>query len=192
MVQPLTRGVLIGTVIGDGYLERHGKGVRLEVIHSNRYKKYVEWKHKILSELTPGPLYHRESPVSYWRFLTRSHPFLEYLREIFYEDNRKIILVDINKLLIRPLSLAVWFMDDGTLDKSHGSILFETQSYSIDDIFRLSNCLKKNFGLCSSIHRSGRNRGLRLYIPVREAKKLSRLIKRFILPCMAYKLSIPL
>jgi hypothetical protein len=39
------KDTLIGIVLGDGYLEPHGRGVRLQVIHSARYKAYVEWKH---------------------------------------------------------------------------------------------------------------------------------------------------
>lgn len=32
---------LIGTVLGDGYLEPHGRGARLQVNHSVRLKAYV-------------------------------------------------------------------------------------------------------------------------------------------------------
>ena len=35
---------LLGIVLGDGYLEPHGKGIRLQVNHAARFKSYVEWK----------------------------------------------------------------------------------------------------------------------------------------------------
>ncbi len=69
---------LIGTVLGDGYLEPHGRGVRLQVNHSERFKAYVEWKRREFLELAPSPLHrHDNGGYPFWRFVTRSHPYLE-------------------------------------------------------------------------------------------------------------------
>jgi hypothetical protein len=56
---------------------------------------------------------------------------------MFYLDGKKVVPSQISELLKTPLSLAVWFMDDGTVDKRRGSVLFETQSFSFEDIERL-------------------------------------------------------
>jgi len=82
-------------------------------------------------------------------------------------------------------------MDDGTIDKRQGSMLFETQNFLKQDIEKLKECLKKNFGIESQIHQSGKNRGFRLYIPVRQACKLTKLIRPFMVSSMQYKLSYP-
>jgi hypothetical protein len=183
------RELLHGTVLGDGYLEPHGKGVRLQIIHSVAQKEYIEWKHRELAQLNPSPLYYyAKTRYPFWRFVTRSHPYLMELRELFYVAGRKIIPDRILELLNTPQSLAVWFMDDGTLNKSSGSMLFETQSFSTEDIEKLRNCLQVNFGIQSRPCKSGKGRGLRLYIPVREARKLKAIIEPYVISQMRYKL----
>lgn len=183
---------LIGTVLGDGYLEPHGRGVRLQVNHAERFKAYVEWKRAELLELKPSPL-HRNDNAGYpfWRFVTRSHPYLTELRGLFYVGNRKIVPEMIGSLLTHPKSLAVWFMDDGTIDRRQGSLLFETQSFGADDLKRLVVAVRDNFGVEVTIHRSGVGRGSRLYVAVAEARKLASIISPYVLPELRYKLPFP-
>ena len=131
---------LIGLVLGDGDLEPHGRGVRLQVNHAARFKAYVEWKRQELPELKPSPLHRNDNDgYPFWRFVTRCHPCLVELRRLFYRSARKIVPPMIGELFTHPKSLAVWFMDDGTCDRRQGSILFETQSFGPDDLDRLKN-----------------------------------------------------
>lgn len=183
---------LIGIVLGDGYLEPHGRGIRLQVNHAERFKAYVEWKRQELIELKPSPL-HRQDNGGYpfWRFVTRSHPYLAELRTLFYVGNRKVVPETIGRLLTHPKSLAVWFMDDGTHDRRQGSVLFETQSFGPNDLERLRAVLCDNFDIRSAVHRSGVGRGSRLYVSVEEAKKLAEIIEPYTLPELRYKLPFP-
>jgi hypothetical protein len=183
---------LIGIVLGDGYLEPHGRGVRLQVNHAERHKAYVEWKHRELSDLQPSPLHKNDNGgYPFWRFVTRSHPHLIELRRLFYTGNTKVVPETIKVLLTHPKSLAVWFMDDGTCDRRQGSVLFETQSFGHGDLERLKMVLTDNFGIRSSIHRSGVGRGSRLYVPVAEARNLAEIIGPYVLPELRYKLPFP-
>ena len=183
---------LIGTVLGDGYLEPHGSGVRLQVNHAARYKAYVEWKHQELRELQPGPLHqHDNGGYPFWRFVTRCHPYLAELRRLFYMNGRKVVPETIGTLFKHPESLAVWFMDDGTCDRRQGSILFETQCFGPEDLQRLQAVLWDNFGVKTTVHRSGVRRGQRLYVTVAEAKSLAQLIGPYVVPDMRYKLPFP-
>ena len=183
---------LIGTVLGDGYLEPHGRGVRLQVNHAERLKAYVEWKHRELVELRPSPLHrHDNGGYPFWRFVTRSHPYLLELRGLFYAGRTKVVPETIGRLLTHPKSLAVWFMDDGTCDRRQGSVLFETQCFGPDDLERLKAVLRDNFGIGSAVHRSGVRRGSRLYVSVAEARKLAEIIEPYVLPELRYKLPFP-
>lgn len=183
---------LIGVVLGDGYLEPHGRGVRLQANHAERFKSYVEWKHLELAELRPSALhYENNGGYPFWRFVTRSHPYLAELRRQFYAGKKKIVPEAIGDLLTHPKSLAVWFMDDGTCDRRQGSVLFETQSFGSDDVVRLKGVLRDNFSIQSAVHRSGAGRGLRLYVSVAEARKLTDIIESYVLPEMRYKLPFP-
>jgi len=59
------RETLLGIVLGDGYLEPHGQGTRLQVNHAARFKAYVEWKCQELLELRPSPLHHQDNGTSF-------------------------------------------------------------------------------------------------------------------------------
>ncbi len=100
------KDIVIGTVLGDGYLEQHGKGVRLQVVHCVAQEPYVKWKHSELSVLLPSPMYLYNGKYPFWRFVTRSHPFLEKLRQIFYVNRKKRIPNDIGKYLDNPVSIS--------------------------------------------------------------------------------------
>ncbi|MEW6209738.1 MAG: hypothetical protein AB1631_15325 [Acidobacteriota bacterium] len=183
------RELLHGTMLGDGYLEPHGRGIRLQVVHSASQKAYIEWKHKELAQLNPSPLYYyAKARYPFWRFVTRSHPYLAELRELFYVESKRVVPDTIMELLNSPQSLAVWFMDDGTLNRSSGAVAFETQSFSPGDIEKLQTCLQANFGIRSNPIKSGVGRGLILYVPVAEARKLSAIIEPHVISQMRYKL----
>jgi hypothetical protein len=183
---------LLGIVLGDGYLEPHGRGIRLQVNHAARFKAYVEWKRQELLELKPSPIHnHDNGGYPFWRFVTRSHPYLTELRRLFYMGGKKVVPETIGTLLTHPKSLAVWFMDDGTCDRRQGSVLFETQCYAAVDLERLRETLERNFGIKSAAHRSGVGRGQRLYVTVAEAKKLAAIIRPYMLPELRYKLPFP-
>jgi recombination protein RecA len=186
------KDTLIGIVLGDGYLEPHGRGVRLQVIHSARYKAYVEWKHRELQPLQPSPLHYQANRgYPYWRFVTRCHPVLADLRAIFYEGRRKRIPATIDTLLTSPKSLAVWFMDDGTCDKRQGSIKLETQCFTTEELERLCEALRRNFGLEARIHQSLKRRAHWLYIPVSQARAFTQIVEPYIVPVMRCKLPFP-
>ncbi len=189
---PDVKDILIGTTLGDGYLEQHGRGVRLQVVHSVRFKEYIEWKHKQLRVLGCSPIHLCKAEYPFFRFVTKIHCYLAELKRIFYCNKRKIIPDSISDLLKTPLALTVWYMDDATRGEGkYPAIKFETQILEEEDISKLKLCLQRNFEIQSAIHKSGKNRGLRLYIPAKGAVRLNNLIKPYILPCMEYKLPYP-
>jgi hypothetical protein len=183
---------LIGIVLGDGYLEPHGRGIRLQVSHAARCHAYVAWKRDELLELGPSPLHYNDNGgYPFWRFVTRCHSYLAELRRLFYRDGRKVVPETIGELLTHPKSLAVWFMDDGTCDKRQGSILFETQCFDAVGLDLLKRALWINFRIKATVHRSGVRRGQRLYVTVADARKLAELVLPYVLPELRYKLPFP-
>ena len=183
--------VLAAMVLGDGYLEPHGRGVRLQVNHSKRYRDYVEWKHELLKAFGPSPIHYCQAQYPFWRFVTRAHPVLTQLRTLFYVNGVKQVPRDISSLLNTPRALAVYFMDDGTQDKRYGTLRFETQSFTLESIERIQQCFEMNFGIQTRVHRSGLGRGLRLYVSAREAQKVAEIIRPFLVASMLYKLPCP-
>jgi len=114
------KSILFGIILGDGYLQKTGKkNARLRLEHGKDQKEYLLWKVRKLGKIFQGrPKYlERIHPSTkrkycYWRHQSQSAPFLGKLRKIFYPEGKKIIPEKLERYL-SPLTLAVWFMDDG-------------------------------------------------------------------------------
>lgn len=189
----LQRDVLIGTVLGDGSLiptassKNYRRNYRLHVEHCERQKNYVYWLANIFKDwLLSAPKF-REVTRS-WYFRTIVHPELTAWREIFYRGRKRLIPQDINKIFISPLSLAVWFMDDGCLASHKRSVTFCTHCFSEQGNKRLIDCLRRNFELKVNLNWDGN--GFRLYVPVNNARNFVKLVSPYILPNMRYKLPL--
>jgi hypothetical protein len=183
----IQRGVLIGTILGDGCLSVNaaGKHYRLKVEQGKDRKEYVFWLYNIFRNWTLSPPKYQKSRRA-WRFYTLSHPEITNFRKIFYRDKRKIIPVNIQKYLIHPISLAVWFMDDGGLESKKKTSTISTHSFSEEENELLIECFRKNFGLKINLNWDGK--GFRLYIPMESIKTFKNLVYPYILPSMMYKL----
>ena len=188
------RAVLIGTILGDAHLEENGRYVRLKIDHSIKQQEYVGHKYKIFREHAAGipkivsVTDKRTSRVyKHVRFNTKSIPlFVEY-RRLFYSDGKKIVPDQISKILISPLALAIWFMDDGARRTDCKALRLHTSAYFYQENTLLVDALRKNFDIRSKIHRV-KEGSYTLYIPSNEAKKLCQLIEPHIIPSMRYKL----
>ena len=182
----IQRAVLIGVILGDGCLAENfwKKQFRLKIEQGNNHKEYIFWLYTVFKNWTLSPpkyLKEREA----WRFYTVSHPELTKFRKIFYRNKKKTIPVSIKKLLTHPVSLAVWFMDDGAISRKDGFIL-NTQNFSFQQNLKLRECLEENFGISEvSIHRD-KNRW-RLYIRKSDMENFQGIIERFVIPEMKYK-----
>ncbi len=185
--------IIVGTLLGDGNLEFDGhKASRLQIKQCEFKKEYVFWIYHELKDLVKTPPQQRKDNKQ-WYFATRSIAELESFRNIFYKDRRKIVPTNIEKLLILPLSLAIWFMDDGTLDyrvKSHYSYNLSTDSFMLNEVRLLIGILDRRFGIKSSIQTPS-SRGkkyVKLYIGKDGRDKFLEIIKPHILSCFNYKL----
>jgi len=134
--------IIIGNILGDGYLEFNGfKGTRLQVKQSSKSRDYIFWLYQELKNLChSGP--NKRADGSQWFFGTRYLDDLTELRNLFYDQSGKKILPDnIKGMLNQPLSLAVWYMDDGTLDwrpKDHYAFSLITNGFSLRETEKLS------------------------------------------------------
>lgn len=183
------KGVLIGKILGDGSLVSTltGKSFRLQVEQKSGHKDYVLWAAKIFKDwVLTQPKYLAQHQS--FRFRTISHPqFTEY-RKIFYPVKRKIIPINIKEIFVNPISLAVWFMDDGALSTSKKTVTICTHSFSRDENMLLIDCLKKNFNL--QVNLNWDSKGCRLYIPVSNISKFKELVVPYMHPDMVYKLPL--
>ena len=99
------KSILIGTILGDAYLQKTGKkNARLRLEHGYKQKEYLFWKVEKLNKLFQGkPKYiERIHPITkktycYWRHQSQTTPYLGRLRGIFYPEGKKKIPKDLKR-----------------------------------------------------------------------------------------------
>ncbi len=177
--------VIIGSLLGDAYIRRiqGRKDAFLEINHSIKAKEYVDWKYKILEDICRSKPKERKNgkwKIAY-RFFTRQHPELTELLTKFYQNRKKVIPRDLE---LTPLSLAVWFMDDGSRTKK-GDVYLNSHQFSMKDQRYLLHLLRK-MGLRARLNRDKGKYRIRFY--KESIPKLFEIIKPYIIPSMKYKL----
>jgi hypothetical protein len=193
-ISPREKEIILGTILGDAHIRMLKTDARLEIGHSEKQKSYVFWKYKKLRRFTQAQP-HRIEIVDtrynkiyvQWRFKTRIHKYFTELHNQFYlQDGRKVISKEIFSSLTSPLTLAVWFMDDGGRRNDSYGLFLNTLSYTKEEHEILKECLKQNFSLDTRIHWI--QDGYRLYIPSKDAKHFCELVHSYMIPSMNYKL----
>ena len=202
------KDIILGTLLGDGYLNERGGNVRLQMNHGLQQEEYIKWKaEKLHNLLTPRGLkretfndrHSRTGKVNRFNFFTISHEYLAFLRELLYIDNKKTFTEECLDRLT-PLGLACWIMDDGSLDRRkskvrkdgtriYSSVRFRICTCSKDGIQEELICkkLKEKFNLdFTTVHH-----GKGYYIVncnTTNFRKLVEIVKPFIVPSMRYKI----
>ncbi|MEK9195246.1 MAG: hypothetical protein AAB975_02635 [Patescibacteria group bacterium] len=186
------KDIMVGTLLGDGYLSSKSKDPHLELKQSDEKKEYVFWLYKELENLcTSAPKQRKDN--NQWYVNTHCSSELMHLRYWFYPEGVKIVPRNIEKILVNPLSLAIWYMDDGTLDyreKDHYAFRLTTHSFTPNDNQRLVSVLNNNFEVDATVQ-SILIRGKRyprIHIGVMGRDQFYNLVQPYILNCFKHKL----
>jgi len=104
--------VILGGLMGDGALSptRSGHGARFRFGHGVRQVDYAAWKASLFANVTVSHSTNDKGAVFYD---VQPLPELAELRRAVYSPEGKVFSYDYLKQLT-PLSLALWYMDDGT------------------------------------------------------------------------------
>lgn len=183
----MQKSVLFGALMGDGCIipTASGKNYRLQIEQSNRQKEYVLWKYGIFKKFVITSPRHIRGAINSWKFRTVSHKEFIQLRHMFYRSGKKILPRRLD-FILDPLVLAVWFMDDGCLDKKRGYIL-NTQNFTFEENMRLKEFLSKKLDIKISLHKDRIYH--RLFIRSKSMATFKSLIDSHMHPTMRYKLS---
>ena len=176
------KSILIGTLLGDGTM-RKKKNAHLEINHSFAQKALVDWIFSKFSSLVTIPPKWRKGngKREAYRFATQSLPVLTPFYDQFFPNKKKVIP---NDLKLNPLTLAVWFMDDGS--KSRSSIYLNTQQFTKDEQLKLIDLLRNQFGLDSTLNKD--KIYFRIRIRTRSVKRFIEVVDKFLLEEFKYKL----
>ncbi len=121
----------------------------------------------------------RESVIGFSPGVYRSLPS----SNDFYTFGKKRVP---RNLRLNPISLAVWFMDDGS--KSRRSCYLNTQQFSDEDRSYLVEVLRRDFGLIPASDKDKQYRRLRFSVD--DTKRLVGIISPHVIDSMYYKFPI--
>ncbi len=178
--------IIIGSILGDAYIRKikGRKDAFLEINHSIKAREYVDWKYNALKNICVSPPKKRiiDERRTAYRFYTKQHNELSALLNLFYKNKKKIIP---SSLVLNPLILAVWFMDDGSKTRKF-DVYLNTQQFSFADQRKLLAKLR-DLGLRARLNKDKK------YYRIRFLKesigKLNKIISPYVIDSMKYKLS---
>lgn len=187
------KSMIIGSVLGDGSIISSERRLNsyFKVAHCEKQKDYLFWKKEILGNFvnTINKNIDKRGNSIMYGFHTISHQELNRLRDMFYDNNKKVIKEEIG-LYLDSLGLATWFMDDGSKSGRGNNYRLSTDGFSKDDNYRLQSILKSSFDLNVKVLEYTRHdkQYYYLFINKRNAINMTEIIKPHIIDCMKYKL----
>lgn len=193
--------ILIGSLLGDGSMEKSTNGSRFVFYQAKVNGEYLLWLHEIISNLgyakkelpkiytrKGSPLVELNEIKYYYRFRTFTFTSFDWIYDSFYPKGSRKVIPNFIDIYLSPLALAVWMMDDGTSYKNKG-FKFSTNSFTLKEIHFLASVLKTKYNLNSTIHKSGLNNQYNIYIPKSSLKDLIKIVSPHFHPTMYYKIS---
>lgn len=196
-----TKTLLIALCLGDGHLSTNS-GISLCIEHCRKQRDYLTYKRELVAELLNCSL-----PTEYYRKdrdtfrMMKGHKYFKSIYNLLYTNKVKRFS---KKLLeyLTPEALAIWFMDDGTRTKERSKVSGCVRSQKMvlctftneEDTQNIIDYLKEKYDIkMYPIWRKMKDGSTKAYLQcrTREARKLSALIRPYIIPSMQYKVMQP-
>lgn len=192
--RPLTtkqKSIVYGTLLGDGYINSDNY---LAITHGEKQLDYINWLGEMLKPYVIGIDKRHPSKNSIYSqkptytIKTIAHPWIVEIRKLCYPNGKKVISKEwLNK--IDELALAVWFMDDGSLNKRYGTMVFCTMSFSYDEHLLIQKWFFDKWGIETKIEKR-RNNTYVIRINASKAHLLRKIISPHVPSCMKYKVTM--
>jgi len=177
--------VLIGSMLGDGSMQKRGNSINYIEKHGINQKEYLIWKKKYFDRFFKTKLsYTKDNKAIY--FITNSSLLLKQYHQLFYPNGKghKIVTEEIlNKL--KPLGIAIWFMDDGGRNRKTSFIA--TNKNFVDLI---SKWFKKKYKIVGWIQKDKKQNGASFSLNAKSNTIFIKIIKPYIQKSMSYKIEL--
>lgn len=136
--------IILGSLLGDGSLKIHKPylNARFSFRHSINQSEYFHWKVHELKEISSEHCVWRQKADGFGgeklRYQSRA---LESLTEMYHLTHARNDFHVTDKWLeaLIPLSLAVWWLDDGSLIANTRKGVFCTDGFVYDEVLRLAH-----------------------------------------------------
>lgn len=184
----------IGHILGDARIEqaksKNGHLIKFEWSNQEyAIAVFEEFKEYVITEPRLQKRINKLGNVNItWCFQTIVHPDFDFLGNIFLNNGKKVLHDKVFEI-IKPRSLASWFIDDGGINGSHSrGIQFNTQSFTCEEVNKLKDSLNITYEFKAWTVMK-RNKYV-INIPASEYSKFISVCGEYIYPFMRYKLLI--
>ena len=188
--------ILIGSLLGDGSMEKSKDGYRFVFYQKGEHIEYLIWlhaqifKHGYCKENIPqiqSRTGGNDKLAYYCRFRTFTFSSFDWIYDGFYNKGKKALPCWIEQY-ISPVALAIWIMDDGTWIKDRG-IRLCTDNFTLSEVKKLVDILTTKYKLKVSIIKTGIIDQYGIYIPKSNLPVLVPIVSPFMHPFFRYKLN---
>jgi recombination protein RecA len=200
LLSPSQWQVILGSVMGDGNLSPAVRTdqdcARFRMGHGAKQVDYLAWKTSLLGNIPHSDTTNVKEAV--FTDFTPLAELNELRRAVYLGDHRKHLSWEYLKALT-PLSLAVWYMDDGSFtlrskglqqraEGGSGKIEICVEAMSAGSRERLVNYLRDTHGLDVKLEVRGARRINVLRFSTDASAKFQALVAPYVHPSMEYKL----
>lgn len=201
--------IILGSILGDGMISKWVRyknskknlNSHLVIQHTEPQKEYIFYKKELLErsgikcqsiKVLDGNIIRQKYPSyingielranSRYTLCTRRAISINKYRDMFYKKNKYV-----NRYIykLKPLGLAIWFMDDGS--SNNNRYFLHTNCFNLKSLKLLQKVLKHNFNIDTTLnkHREGQ---YIIYIKASSRDLFTSIIKPYICKSMEYKL----
>ncbi len=191
------KDIVFGTLLGDGYLRPTNGNLpnhsyALSLCHGEKQLEYLKWKYAEFANFVTTKDFavyagHFQGNAPTYSFSTISHPFLNKAHEICYWSKGKKDISQEWLDLLSPLSIAVWYMDDGSLNRRYHTIVLCTNSFSHTGQQLAVQYFKEKHNI-DAVLEPRRNQQTVIRINASQSRKFMDLVAPHVPDCMSYKL----
>ncbi|MCK0092157.1 intein-containing recombinase RecA [Rhodococcus sp. F64268] len=191
--------VVLGSLMGDGNLSpnrRDRNGVRFRMGHGAKQHEYLDWKSGLLGNI--GQSVRTNDKGAKFVDFTPLPELAELQRAVYLGDGKKFLSEEYLKALT-PLSLAVWYMDDGSFSVrskglqqrtagGSGRIEICVEAFSVGSRERVRDYLRDTHGLDVKLRSAGARGVAVLTFTTEASAKFQEIVAPYMAPSMEYKL----
>jgi len=186
-------------ILGDAWFSGK-KSKCVEFGHCQAQLEYGEWKLRFLgrafgvetrqwlSTTMTAPAGTKRQP--FYRFLTRSHHKFTALHRRFYVDDKKRVTDYVVKHF-SDISLAVWFMDDGSIEYNNGKVKafkISAGGFSLEDANALKEAIFLKTGIIFKIYLEKKKYPCLKVSDAHNRALFLTVVRQYIHPSMMYKI----
>lgn len=192
--------IILGTLLGDASMSLSSGGIpRLIIKQGIMQSRYFYDKRDILGDLFSNE-YISDNHAGYGKPVlvaySKNRKELLPIYNKVYKNGKKTITEDLLDSLT-PLSIAIWYMDDGSLcskpknSNTYGTIHLSTYAFTKEENIKIQKYFKDKYDIDFTLTKDNKNRGFGYFIRSshkEDAQKFLRLVSPYVPEYFSYKL----